>query len=67
MLVIVGSYEIFESDSIKIYEKAIKENVNVKLIDQDGMFHDYIFMYDLLPESNAVWNQITSFINQTLY
>ncbi|MBC5995399.1 alpha/beta hydrolase [Romboutsia ilealis] len=67
MLVIVGSYEIFESDSITIYEKAIKENVNVKLIDQDGMFHDYIFMYDLLPESNAVWNQITSFINQTLY
>lgn len=66
MLILVGSYEVLESDSITIYKKAIDAGVDAKLIDQYGMFHVYPFMYNLTPESRSAWKEIEKFMIEFL-
>ncbi|MDR0315071.1 MAG: alpha/beta hydrolase, partial [Oscillospiraceae bacterium] len=62
MLLLVGTHEMLESDSINIHQKAISQGVNSKLIRYEGMFHSWQFFGDLIPESEAAWNDIEKFI-----
>lgn len=61
MLLTVGGYELMESDSLTIYEKARAAGVDARLIDAHGMFHVYPLTY-FLPESRAAWSAMEAFI-----
>lgn len=63
MLIQVGSYEVLESDSIMIYEKALKKKVDVKLSRYHKMFHGFQFAGGILPEYKIAWYEIKQFIN----
>lgn len=64
MLIQVGSNEVLESDSIKIYEKALKKKVDVKLSRYHKMFHGFQFAGGILPEFKLAWYEIKEFINR---
>lgn len=64
MLIQVGSNEVLESDSITIYEKALKEKVDVKLSRYHKMFHGFQFAGGILPEYKIAWHEIKEFINR---
>lgn len=63
MLMIVGSFDLLESDSIKVYEKAKSENVDVTLSRYYGMFHDFPLLLNFIPESKKAWIEVKNFIN----
>lgn len=63
MLIQVGSNEVLESDSIMIYEKALKKKVDVKLSRYHKMFHCFQFAGGILPEYKLAWSEIKEFIN----
>ena len=58
LLLIVGTDDIQYSDSITVYNKAKKSNVNVELIIGENMFHDYPLFYSYVTESDHGMNQI---------
>ena len=64
MLIQVGSYEVIESDSLTIYEKAKNVGVDVRLTRYFGMFHDFQMLFNIFPESKAAWNEVENFINE---
>lgn len=64
MLIQVGSYEVIESDSLTVYEKAKNVNVDVRLTRYFGMFHDFQMLFNLFPESKVAWNEVQMFINE---
>jgi acetyl esterase/lipase len=64
MLMQVGSYEVPESDSITVYEKAKNDGVDVRLTRYYGMFHDFQMLFNLLPESKKAWNEVEDFIKE---
>lgn len=64
MLIQVGSNEVLESDSIMIYEKALKKQVDVKLSRYHKMFHGFQFAGGILPEFKLAWHEIKEFINR---
>ena len=64
MLIQVGSFEVLESDSITVYEKAKSKNVDVRLTRYYGMFHDFQMLFNLFPESKSAWNEVELFINE---
>lgn len=64
MLIQVGSNEVLESDSIMIYEKALKKKVDIKLSRYHKMFHGFQFAGGILPEFKIAWYEIKEFINR---
>lgn len=64
MLIQVGTYEVIESDSITVYEKAKDASVDVFLTRYFGMFHDFQMLFNLLPESRKAWNEVQDFIQE---
>lgn len=64
MLIQIGSHEILESDSITIYEKALKKKVDVKLSRYHNMFHGFQFAGSILPEYKLAWHEVKEFINK---
>ena len=67
MLIQVGTYEILESDSETIYQKALAKGVNVTLSKYEGMFHDFQLAGMLLPESRQAWKEVKEFIHSQFY
>lgn len=53
---------MLESDSINIYNKAVKAGVNAKLTLYEGMFHQFE-LYSFLPESRKAWKEVQDFIS----
>jgi acetyl esterase/lipase len=66
MLIQVGSNEVLESDSITIYEKALKKKVDVKLSRYHKMFHGFQFAGGILPEFKIAWYEIKTFVSEQL-
>jgi acetyl esterase/lipase len=62
MLLQVGTYEVLESDSVTVYEKAKAAGVDVKLTKYYGMFHVFQMAGNMLPESRAAWAEVSAFI-----
>jgi len=62
MLLQVGTYEVLESDSVTVYNKAKAAGVDVKLTKYYGMFHVFQMAGNLLPESRAAWTEVSRFI-----
>jgi acetyl esterase/lipase len=62
MLLQVGTYEVLESDSITIYEKARESGVDVTLTRYHGMFHVFQMAGDLLPEGREAWDEVEEFL-----
>ena len=60
VLIQVGTYEVLESDSIKIYEKLKACGSNPILTRYEGMFHQFE-LYDFISESKQAWNEISDF------
>lgn len=67
MLIQVGTYEILESDSETIHQKALAKGVNVTLSKYEGMFHDFQLAGMLLPESRQAWKEVKEFIHSQFY
>jgi len=63
MLLQVGTYEVLESDSITVYEKAKAAGVDVTLTKYDGMFHVFQMAGNWIPESKAAWAEVKVFID----
>lgn len=64
MLIQVGTYEVIESDSLTVYEKAKNKGVDVRLTRYYGMFHDFQMLFNTIPESKAAWDEVQYFINE---
>jgi acetyl esterase/lipase len=64
MLMQVGSYEVLESDSITVYEKANNARVDARLTRYFGMFHDFQMLFNLFPESRNAWKEVETFIEE---
>jgi acetyl esterase/lipase len=64
MLLQVGTYEVLESDSITIYEKALASGVDVTLTRYHGMFHVFQMTGDLLPEGRQAWDEVEEFLGR---
>lgn len=67
MLMQVGTYEVIESDSLTVYEKAKNDGVDVRLTRYFGMFHDFQMLFSLFPESKKAWKEVEKFIIETFY
>lgn len=65
MLIQVGTYEILESDSDTVHQKAEAEGVNVVLSKYEGMFHVFQLAGNLLPESKQAWQEISEYLIST--
>ncbi len=66
LLIQVGSWEILESDSVTVYEKALAAGADARLTRFEGMFHVFQMFGGLLPESRAAWNEIRGFVREVL-
>lgn len=64
MLIQVGTWEVLESDSLTVYQKAKAKGVDVTLTRYEGMFHVFQMGGDLIPESKTAWQEVESFISQ---
>lgn len=62
LLLTVGGWELLESDSLTIYEKAQAAGVDAHLINAHGMFHVYPVMAQSTPEGKAAWDAFESFM-----
>ena len=64
ILLQVGTYELLESDSITIHDKASAAGVDVTLTRYPGMFHTFQLLEDLLPASRKAWQEIEYFLKK---
>jgi epsilon-lactone hydrolase len=64
MLIQVGTYEILESDSLSVFEKAKAAGVDVKLTRYNGMFHVFQMAGNMMPESKAAWAEVSAFLTE---
>lgn len=64
MLIQCGGYETSKSDSVLLYCKALKAEINVQFTEYYGMFHDFQYMAPSLKESKAAWKEIVDFIKE---
>lgn len=64
MLIQVGTYEILESDSLAVFEKAKAAGVDVELTRYDGMFHVFQMAGNMMPESKAAWTEVSEFLTK---
>ncbi|MDF2821133.1 MAG: acetylhydrolase, partial [Clostridiales bacterium] len=62
MLIQVGTFELIESDSIAVFEKATAAGVNVTLTRYKGMFHVFQLLGNITPEGQAAWEEVGAFL-----
>jgi acetyl esterase/lipase len=62
MLIQVGTYEVLESDSVTLYEKAKKVGVDARLTKYEGMFHTFQLFGEALPESKNAWKEVEEYL-----
>lgn len=62
MLIQVGTYEVLESDSLTVAEKARQAGVSVTLTRYPGMFHMFQLYGDLIPASKKAWDEIAAYL-----
>lgn len=60
MLIQIGNHEMLFDDSKGIYDKAIKNNVNVKLTGYNYTFH--VFQLFNFKESKVAWKEVEDYI-----
>lgn len=65
MLIQVGTYEVLESDSVTVYQKAKAAGVDVVLTKYEGMFHVFQLAGSLLPESKQAWQEVSEYLIAT--
>lgn len=64
MLIQVGTYEVLESDAIKIYQKMKDQGNEVILTRYPGMFHMFQMIGDIIPEAKRSWKEIGGFLQK---
>lgn len=64
ILIQVGTYELIESDSVTIYEKAVSAGVDATLTRYEGMFHMFQLFGNLIPEGKAAWREVALFLRK---
>ncbi len=64
MLIQVGTFEVLQSDSQTIYQKARNAGVDVTLTEFNGMYHVFQQAGDFIPEGKKAWKEIESFCNR---
>ena len=64
MLIQVGTWEVLESDSLTVCQKARASGVAVTLTEYEGMFHVFQMSGDLIPEGHAAWQEVEGFVTQ---
>lgn len=62
LLIQAGTYEVLYDDSVRVYEKALADGVNVKLSSYYGMSHCFQEILPDLPESQLAWQEIKNFM-----
>ena len=62
MLVQVGTWELLQSDSRTLYEKAKAAGVDVTLQEYEGMFHVFQLCPEIIPEVKKAWKEIKKFV-----
>lgn len=67
MLIQVGTYEVLESDSETVYNKAKAANVDVTLTKFVGMFHVFQLAGNIIPESKYAWEEVKEFVLKHFY
>lgn len=63
MLIQAGTYEVLESDSLTVAQKARQAGVNVTLTRYPGMFHMFQ-LYDVIPASKKAWEEIAAYLKK---
>lgn len=66
MLFQVGGLEMLLSDSTAAAKKAEEAGCQVELTVYEGMFHVFQLSMDMLPESQAAWEQVSRFLGSDL-
>jgi acetyl esterase/lipase len=61
MLIQVGTYEVLESDSEILHNKAQQAGVDSHLTKYEGMFHTFQLFGETLPESKKAWKEVETF------
>lgn len=61
-LIQCGGLETSYSDSQMLYDGLLQKGCQVKLHTFSGMWHDFMYMFPLLKESKAAWQEIIEFI-----
>lgn len=64
ILIQVGTWEVLESDSLTVYQKAKASGVDVALTRYEGMFHVFQMSGDLIPEAHAAWQEVETFLTR---
>lgn len=67
MLMQVGTHEMLLSDTTEVAKKAKEAGVLVELDIYEGMFHIFQKYKGFLPESDAAWRKVRSFLSQKFY
>lgn len=62
MLVHGADYDVFLSDSIRLYEKANKSGVEVELKVWEKMWHIFHMQANLVPESQRAMNELYDYV-----
>lgn len=62
MLIQVGTYEVLESDSLTVAQKARQAGVNVTLTRYPGMFHMFQLYGDIIPASKKAWEELGAYL-----
>ncbi|MFH0993223.1 MAG: alpha/beta hydrolase fold domain-containing protein, partial [bacterium] len=66
LLMHVGGYEIVESDTKIVAQRADEVGVDVTVYDHVGMFHGFQIGLGVVPEAKIAWNQTAIFIKEKL-
>ncbi len=66
MMLFVGEDEMLLDDTLAVYQKAKKAEVDVTLETQPEMFHSYVLYADYMPESKASYRTLKEFIRKHL-
>lgn len=64
LLIQVATNEMLESDSERVYQRAIAAGVDATLTRYYGLFHVFQILGDALPESKNAWKEVETFMAQ---
>lgn len=62
-LIQAADYDVFHSDSVKLFEKLTASGVNVKYSEWQKMWHNFQLSEAILPEGKKAMNEIFKFLN----
>lgn len=66
LLIEIGTHERLYDDAITLYNKAKEAQVDVEIIEYEGVSHDFPVLLQMMPIGQCAWDDLKAFVEERI-